>query len=753
MKKIITFLLAVFFVSFGFAYQAPYSLWKFNSILNVSKLTYPKPDKKVVNYGKFQGFASDWFYADEDGNLVFVLEKTEKDSKIRNELREGVNWKDLGWDIQKNTIHHLHAKVKLQPISDLKEYTFLQIHSEEHPLLRMVVEKEKNWETNHIWAVVRITTKDSWKRTQRFDLWPVNNDFTTIDIYAGNWKLIIKRDGKTYVDKDVSYWSEKKNYFKAWIYDSKNSKWPWKVKIAFSELSIDNWSSVSNTNERNDTDENNTSQDNKPSSSVNKPTTKQEFYFAPYVDATLYPFPLLSEISKQTNNYDYVLGFIVSNNKKCEASWGGYYDLQNWPDARIDWQHKYLYDEVNAVKNAWWKIMISFGGAAGTPLFQVCDEDSLLKQYQAVIDKMWTTYLDFDIEGAAIADHQNVDKLIDTLVKLQENNQNKLHIWLTLPVMPEWLTQDGLYLVQQAIKKWLIFDGVNLMTMDYGSSYAGNMANYAIQAVESTKKQIWDNVSIWVTPMIGLNDITTENFTLEDAKTLAEYVKNNKLWRLSYWSLNRDHPCSQASVSNTCSSLNNQTKDYEYLKTFMEYLNLIDTTKETSTVPSHNSTHNSSSSKASSAGMYHSSQKKTVSNRYSSSQSKSSESWKSSYANTNSINSNQDFEKAQQVIDEIVNSAINPWKEKIQSLQFQKLDLDLGKYTRYYKMFENYFYKKKQQILQNPKFQNEDYYLYLKSFNVYTNWVFADIYYKNLQNIKSYLDSFKKVINKLKQVR
>jgi hypothetical protein len=29
--------------------------------------------------------------------------------------------------------------------------------------------------------------------------------------------------------------------------------------------------------------------------------------------------------------------------------------------------------------------------------------------------------------------------------------------------------------------------------------------------------------------MIGLNDITTENFTLEDAKTLAEYVKNNNL--------------------------------------------------------------------------------------------------------------------------------------------------------------------------------------------------------------------------------
>jgi hypothetical protein len=33
----------------------------------------------------------------------------------------------------------------------------------------------------------------------------------------------------------------------------------------------------------------------------------EEFFFAPYVDATLYPFPLLTQIAKQTNNYSYVL--------------------------------------------------------------------------------------------------------------------------------------------------------------------------------------------------------------------------------------------------------------------------------------------------------------------------------------------------------------------------------------------------------------------------------------------------------------
>jgi hypothetical protein len=72
-----------------------------------------------------------------------VLEKKKKDKKIRNELRQGLNGKDDGFRIDTSKIYHLYAKVKLQPIEKLNEYTFLQIHSEEHPLLRMVVEKER----------------------------------------------------------------------------------------------------------------------------------------------------------------------------------------------------------------------------------------------------------------------------------------------------------------------------------------------------------------------------------------------------------------------------------------------------------------------------------------------------------------------------------------------------------------------------------------------------------------------------------
>ena len=218
----------------------PYNFNKFKKFLDNSKLTYPTSHDKVVDYGKFDNFKSDWFYADKDWNLHFVLEKKWSNKKIRNELRRSPNPpKNDGFDVNDDKIWHLYAKVKLQSIKRLKEYTFLQIHSEKHSLLRVVVEKFKKWKRNHIWAVVRITTKDSWKRTQRYDLWWFTNDFIDFDIYIWNWSLKIKRNGKVYVDKDISRWPEKKNYFKAGIYDSKNSKGEWKVEILFNKLSRD----------------------------------------------------------------------------------------------------------------------------------------------------------------------------------------------------------------------------------------------------------------------------------------------------------------------------------------------------------------------------------------------------------------------------------------------------------------------------------------------------------------------------------
>lgn len=57
--------------------------------------------------------------------------------------------------------------------------------------------------------------------------------------------------------------------------------------------------------------------------------------------------------------------------------------------------------------------------------------------------------------------------------------------------------------------------------------------------------------------MIGVNDETSNVFTLEDARKLATFAQTYGLGGLHFWSLNRDTPCPKAttSVSATCNSL------------------------------------------------------------------------------------------------------------------------------------------------------------------------------------------------------
>ena len=243
-----------------------YSFKKFHNILDVAKLTYPDGNTLIRRDWDYKWYKSDFFYATKEGNMVFYVKKAKDEYKKRCELRQRVNWKDTGWNISENKIHELKAKVKLQKLSwtNWEEYTFMQIHSEEHPLLRMAVRKDKNGKKDHIWAIIRITTKDSGRITQRYDLWEVNeNKFDSFTIRVWNNRLIILRDGKEYVNKDISYWTETKNYFKAWIYLSHDNHLSYNVKVLFNELTAtstqtdteNNTNNTDNTNNKTTTDD------------------------------------------------------------------------------------------------------------------------------------------------------------------------------------------------------------------------------------------------------------------------------------------------------------------------------------------------------------------------------------------------------------------------------------------------------------------------------------------------------------------
>lgn len=292
--------------------------------------------------------------------------------------------------------------------------------------------------------------------------------------------------------------------------------------------------------------------------------------FAPFVDATAYPaFPLV-DVAVAENVKFYALGFVVAaSNNSCVPSWGTYYSIDS-----------YLASDIAALRAVGGDVVVSFGGAANTELAVACSTVGSLKQsYQAVIDRYGLTHIDFDIEGAWVADHASIDRRSTAIAGLQADAQSagrELKVWFTLPVLPSGLTADGLYVLQSALNAGVEIDLVNLMAMDYGDSAApqpsGKMAEYAMQAGASLVSQLrtlyqahgasLSDAELWklvgLTPMIGVNDVTTEIFDLVDAVELRDFAVAQEIGAVSMWSANRDQQCPggvQPYASISCSSI------------------------------------------------------------------------------------------------------------------------------------------------------------------------------------------------------
>lgn len=243
--------------------------------------------------------------------------------------------------------------------------------------------------------------------------------------------------------------------------------------------------------------------------------------YAPYTDTTLYP-PL--DISSVPYAECFSLGFIVADKGK-NPSWGGYYPVES----------DYYASIINSARASGKKLICSFGGAAGVELALVVkDACTLYEKYKSVIDKYKFTSIDFDIEGEALLDTESIARRAEAILKLC-NTFPDLEVSLTLPVMPDGLNAESMYVFESTP-----CDIVNIMAMDYGSIGKGDMGKAACDAATATYKQT--NRPIGITPMIGQNDTENEIFDQGDAYTVKDFQQNN-CWvkRLSIWSIERDH--------------------------------------------------------------------------------------------------------------------------------------------------------------------------------------------------------------------
>jgi hypothetical protein len=105
-------------------------------------------------------------------------------------------------------------------------------------------------------------------------------------------------------------------------------------------------------------------------------------------------------------------------------------------------------------------------------------------------------------------------------------------------------------------------DLVNVMAMDYGDDAApdpaSRMGAYAIQAGTSARGELqgifgWSRARasqrLGVTPMIGINDVPSEVFGLQDASQLVAWAGSEGVGMLSMWELRRDAQCAQPTTT------------------------------------------------------------------------------------------------------------------------------------------------------------------------------------------------------------
>ncbi len=267
---------------------------------------------------------------------------------------------------------------------------------------------------------------------------------------------------------------------------------------------------------------------------------------------------------------EFNLAFITSGGA-CAPLWGGVTDLANDKVAA----------QIGALRAKGGDVRVSFGGAAGHELALNCSSaPALAAAYGEVVDRYGLTKVDFDVEGAALPDTAANTRRSQAIAQLQKAHPG-LDVSFTLPVMPEGLTQPGVDLLADAKRNGVRVDAVNIMAMDYGPAYSADMGTYAIQAATATQAQIkgvlgLSDAAAWkavaVTPMIGVNDVTTEVFTVDDATQLVDFAKSKGLGWLSMWSSTRDKQCPDGAVNRadaTCSSILQQP--LAFTKAFAAY--------------------------------------------------------------------------------------------------------------------------------------------------------------------------------------
>lgn len=279
--------------------------------------------------------------------------------------------------------------------------------------------------------------------------------------------------------------------------------------------------------------------------------------YAPYVSATD-----ASDNDSAGSPSVYNLAFVIADGSDCTPSWNG---TNAVGDSSVT-------SRISALTGDGAEVRVSFGGASGKELAETCSSAAkLAAAYSTALDAAGSSLADFDIEGDALTDSDSVDLRSEAIALLQKERTD-LAVSFTLPVMPSGLDADSVALLESANNHSVQVSTVNIMTMNYGESYDGDMGAYAITSAKAAQKQLQsvfgtDDSTAWralaLTSMIGTNDVSGETFTLSDAAQVRSFAESKGVAWVSMWATFRDQQCEKGDDALTnCSGVSQGAGDF-----------------------------------------------------------------------------------------------------------------------------------------------------------------------------------------------
>ncbi|TDC90424.1 chitinase [Saccharopolyspora aridisoli] len=265
--------------------------------------------------------------------------------------------------------------------------------------------------------------------------------------------------------------------------------------------------------------------------------------------------PAPADVMNATGIKDFTLAFINSDGG-CNPAWDGQRPLDGQDKATID-----------AIRGAGGDVIPSIGGYSGTKLGEVCaDAQQLAAAYQKLIDAYGLKAIDIDIEATEFEGQASRDKVVEALKIVKEANPGLLTV-VTFPTTTTGPNENGKAMFAKAAEIGANIDVWTQMPFDFNGS---DMAADTISATEGLKEALkasfgYDDADAYahsgISSMNGKTDVEGELVDQAAFQEMADYAKEKGLGRFTFWSVNRDRPCSGGAVD-SCSGIDQQDWDF-----------------------------------------------------------------------------------------------------------------------------------------------------------------------------------------------